>query len=181
MAASPSPAHPSLGGMCPRAALWLHHHPPRPWSLWNRPRTVLCDRCSPPPFQRRGHTQGSHRQCPANGRLFGGNLRSVLPGSGRPPQNRPPEGRSVSAPGLRNRIPLSYHEARLLWNRRSLVPRGPFQSTARTTHATTVTVPANYRMKLTRLGHRFAQGTDNQPSTHSLARARLGLQLMRGR
>jgi len=39
----------------------------------------------------------------------------------------------------------------------------------------------NYRMKLTRLGHRFSRHEDTQPSTRSLARARLGLQLMRGR
>jgi hypothetical protein len=39
----------------------------------------------------------------------------------------------------------------------------------------------NYRMKLTRLGRRFVRGIDSLPSLHSLARARLGLQLMRGR
>jgi hypothetical protein len=36
-------------------------------------------------------------------------------------------------------------------------------------------------MKLTRLGHRFSQGRDTLTAARSLARARLGLQLMRGR
>jgi hypothetical protein len=40
---------------------------------------------------------------------------------------------------------------------------------------------SNYRMKLTRLGRRFSTPIDTQPSSPSLARARLGLQLMRGR
>ena len=44
-----------------------------------------------------------------------------------------------------------------------------------------VTRRSNYRMKLTRLGHQFAPGTDNQTAARSLARVRLGLQLMRGR
>jgi hypothetical protein len=38
----------------------------------------------------------------------------------------------------------------------------------------------DYRMKLAALGDRFAAGTVNQTSACSLARARLGLQLMRG-
>jgi len=41
--------------------------------------------------------------------------------------------------------------------------------------------PPDYRMKLTRPGHRFAQHTDHRPPSCSLARARLGLQRMRGR
>jgi hypothetical protein len=40
---------------------------------------------------------------------------------------------------------------------------------------------ANYRMKLTRLGHRFACSSDSLPRPEGLAEARLGLQLMRGR
>ena len=40
---------------------------------------------------------------------------------------------------------------------------------------------SNYRMKLTRLGHRLSWGRDDLPSSPSLARARLGLQLLRGR
>jgi hypothetical protein len=40
---------------------------------------------------------------------------------------------------------------------------------------------SNYRMKLTRLGHRFSRDTDVLSVGCSLARARLGLQLMRGR
>ena len=42
-------------------------------------------------------------------------------------------------------------------------------------------LPSNYRMKLTRLGHRFSSGIDTRSAACSLARARLGLQLMRGR
>jgi hypothetical protein len=42
-------------------------------------------------------------------------------------------------------------------------------------------VPANYRMKLPRLGHRSSQGRSHQTAACSVARARLGLQLMRGR
>jgi len=39
----------------------------------------------------------------------------------------------------------------------------------------------NYRMKLTRLGRRFSKSPVTRPSTRSLARASLGLQLIRGR
>jgi hypothetical protein len=39
----------------------------------------------------------------------------------------------------------------------------------------------NYRIKLSDLGHRVVWGTGSRQSTGSLARARLGLQLMRGR
>ena len=39
----------------------------------------------------------------------------------------------------------------------------------------------NYRMKLTRLGRRFAQGRLTLPCPGWLAETRLGLQLMRGR
>jgi hypothetical protein len=44
-----------------------------------------------------------------------------------------------------------------------------------------LTLSANYRMKLTRLGHRFARGLDSPFCPGWLAEARLGLQLMRGR
>jgi hypothetical protein len=42
-------------------------------------------------------------------------------------------------------------------------------------------LPSNYRMKLTRLGHRFAQGIDTPSCPGGLVYPRLGLQLMRGR
>ena len=42
-------------------------------------------------------------------------------------------------------------------------------------------VPSNYRMKRTRLGHRFSRRPDSAPSPGRLAEARLGLQLMPGR
>jgi hypothetical protein len=41
--------------------------------------------------------------------------------------------------------------------------------------------PSNYRMKRDGLGRRFSQGWSTRPSSRSLARTRLGPQLMRGR
>jgi hypothetical protein len=40
---------------------------------------------------------------------------------------------------------------------------------------------SNYRMKLTRLGHRLSRCPDSLPCPGWLAETRLGLQLMRGR